>query len=74
MGAVPIGRVDIGPLINSLISLLIVGFALFIVVKAYTTAKKRFEAPAVAAAAATPEDVKLLTEIRDLLKAQQGKS
>ena len=71
VGAVYVGKVDIGPLINSLISLIIVGFALFLVVKAYTTAKKRFEAPA--AAAAAPEDVKLLTEIRDLLKAQQGK-
>ena len=74
VGAVYVGKVDIGPLINSLISLLIVGFALFIVVKAYTAAKKRFEAPAIAAAAATPEDVKLLAEIRDLLKAQQGKA
>lgn len=74
VGAVMIGKVDIGPLINALISLMIVGFALFLVVKAYTTAKKRFEAPAVAAAAATPEDVKLLAEIRDLLKEQQGKA
>lgn len=68
------GIVDIGPLINALISLLLVGFALFLVVKAYTTAKKRFEAPP--PAPANPElapDVKLLGEIRDLLKAQQGK-
>ncbi|RYD62681.1 MAG: large conductance mechanosensitive channel protein MscL [Verrucomicrobiaceae bacterium] len=61
--------IDIGPLINSFISLLLVGFALFLVVKAYTTAKKRFEAPAAAAGPAElPADVKLLTEIRDLLK------
>jgi len=61
--------IDIGPLINSFISLLLVGFALFLVVKAYTTAKKRFEAPIAAAGPAElPADVKLLTEIRDLLK------
>lgn len=69
------GVVDIGPLINSLISLLLVGFALFLVVKAYTTAKKRFEAPIVAPGPAEiPADVKLLAEIRDLLKSQQGKA
>jgi large conductance mechanosensitive channel len=61
--------IDIGPLINSFISLLLVGFALFLVIKAYTTAKKRFEAPVAAAGPAElPADVKLLTEIRDLLK------
>lgn len=64
-----IKAIDIGPLINSFISLLIVGFALFLVVKAYTAAKKRFEAPAAAAGPAElPADVKLLSEIRDLLK------
>jgi large conductance mechanosensitive channel len=68
------GLVDIGPLINSLISLLLVGFALFIVVKAYNTAKKRFEAPVVAGPPEVPADVKLLAEIRDLLKEQQGKA
>ena len=62
--------IDIGPLVNSLISLVIVGFALFLVVKAYNTARKRFEKPVEAAAAAVPADVKLLEEIRDLLKAR----
>ncbi|MCU0794684.1 MAG: large conductance mechanosensitive channel protein MscL [Akkermansiaceae bacterium] len=62
--------IDIGPLINSFISLLIVGFALFLVVKAYNTAKKRFEKPAETAAPAVPADVKLLEEIRDLLKSK----
>ena len=59
----------VGVFLNSIISLLIVGFALFLVVKAYTTAKKRFEAPVAAGGPAElPADVKLLTEIRDLLK------
>ena len=83
VGAVPVAKkmidgkeklIDLGPLINSFISLLIVGFALFLVVKAYTTAKKRFEAAPTPPTAAVPEDVKLLTEIRDLLKSQQGKA
>jgi large conductance mechanosensitive channel len=61
--------IPIGVFLNSIISLLIVGFALFIVVKAYTLAKKRFEAPAAPQGPAElPADVKLLAEIRDLLK------
>jgi large conductance mechanosensitive channel len=84
VGAVPVAKklvdgkeklIDMGPLINSFIGLLIVGFALFLVVKAYNTAKKRFEAPAAAGGPAElPADVKLLAEIRDLLKGQQGKA
>ncbi len=61
----------IGVFLNSVISLLMVGFALFIVVKAYNTAKARFEKSPEAAPAAPPEptaEEKLLTEIRDLLK------
>jgi large conductance mechanosensitive channel len=64
------GLVDIGPLINSLISLLLVGFALFIVVKAYTTAKARFDKPAPAGPPEPTAEEKLLTEIRDLLKSK----
>ncbi|MEK7950617.1 large conductance mechanosensitive channel protein MscL [Luteolibacter soli] len=61
--------IDIAPVINSFINLLIVGFALFLVVKAYNTAKKRFEKPAAPAGPEElPADVKLLAEIRDLLK------
>lgn len=64
--------IPVGAFLNAIISLLIVGFALFLVVKAYNAAKKRFEAPAVAKGPdELPADVKLLAEIRDLLKAQQ---
>jgi large conductance mechanosensitive channel len=52
-----------GAFINTLINLLIVGFALFIVVKQVNRIRK--EEPA--APPAPPEDVKLLSEIRDLL-------
>ncbi len=71
VGVVMVGAVDIGPLINSLISLLLVGFALFLVVKAYTTAKARFEKPAAPAGPPEPSaEEKLLAEIRDLLKSK----
>jgi large conductance mechanosensitive channel len=69
VGTVMIGAVDVGPLVNAMISLLLVGFALFIVVKAYTTAKARFEKPAAPAGPPEPSaEEKLLAEIRDLLK------
>jgi large conductance mechanosensitive channel len=80
VGAVPIAKrmvdgtekvIDLGPIINSFISLIIVGFALFLVVKAYNTAKKRFDKPVEAAGPPEiPADVKLLAEIRDLLKTK----
>ena len=69
VGVVMVGAVDIGPLVNAMISLVLVGFALFLVVKAYTTAKARFEKPAAPAGPPEPNaEEKLLTEIRDLLK------
>jgi large conductance mechanosensitive channel len=57
-----------GTFVTVFINFLILAFVLFLVVKAYNTAKKRFEAekPAPAPAGPTP-DQKLLTEIRDLL-------
>lgn len=59
----------VGIFLNSIISLLIVGFALFLVVKAYNTAKARFDKPAAPAGPPEPSaEEKLLTEIRDLLK------
>jgi large conductance mechanosensitive channel len=71
VGTVMIGAVDVGPFINSLISLLLVGFALFIVVKAYSAARARFEKPAAPAGPPEPSaEEKLLAEIRDLLKSK----
>lgn len=57
-----------GNFVTIFINFLILAFVLFLVVKAYNTAKKKFEAekPAPAPAGPTP-DQKLLTEIRDLL-------
>ena len=56
-----------GAFINTIIDFAIVAFALFLVIKAMNTLKKK-EAAAPAAPAAPPADVQLLTEIRDLLK------
>ena len=53
-----------GKWINSIINLLIVGFVLFMMTKAYNKSKKKEEA----AAPAGPSQEDLLTEIRDLLK------
>lgn len=57
-----------GSFVTVFINFLILAFCIFLVVKAFNAAKKRFEAekPAPAPAGPTP-DQKLLTEIRDLL-------
>ena len=55
-----------GNWINSIINLIIVGFVLFMIVKAYNKTKKpKEEAPATPAG---PTQEELLSEIRDLLK------
>ena len=53
-----------GKWINSIINLVIVGFVLFLIVKAYNKTKK----PPAPAGPKGPSDNDLLTEIRDLLK------
>ncbi len=60
------GAVTLNPgiFLNHLISFMIVAFAIFLVVKTINKLKRE-EVPA---PAATPEDVELLREIRDLLK------
>jgi large conductance mechanosensitive channel len=54
-----------GSWINTLINLLIIGFVMFLIVKAYNKVKKPVEEPAPAPSGPSQED--LLTEIRDLL-------
>jgi len=53
-----------GKWINSIINLIVVGFVLFMIVKAYNKTKK----PPAEEAPAGPSDNDLLAEIRDLLK------
>jgi large conductance mechanosensitive channel len=54
-----------GKFINAVIKLLIIGFVIFVVVKQINRFRRKEEPEA--APAGPPEDVKLLTEIRDLL-------
>jgi large conductance mechanosensitive channel len=58
-----------GAFINAVIKFVIVAFVLFFIIKAMNSMKRKEEA-APAPVAETPADVKLLTEIRDLLKAR----
>ncbi|MGD2005166.1 MAG: large-conductance mechanosensitive channel protein MscL [Flavobacteriaceae bacterium] len=58
-----------GTFINTIITFLLVSFAIFMVVKAYNKAQERFKKEeAVAAPPAPSKEESLLTEIRDLLK------
>ena len=62
-----------GVFINEVINFTIVAFAVFLLVKAINTARRLAERDAGApAAAAVPADVALLTEIRDLLRANRA--
>ena len=65
--AVAENAITYGIWINAVINLIIVGFVLFMIVKAYNKAKKKKEETAPAPAGPTM-DQELLTEIRDLLK------
>lgn len=57
-----------GPFIQSVVDFLLVAAAIFLVVKAINTAKAKFEAKKEETpAAAPPEDILLLREIRDAL-------
>jgi large conductance mechanosensitive channel len=58
-----------GKFINALINLAIVGFVIFMLVKQINRFRRREEA-APSVPPAPPEDVRLLTEIRDLLARQ----
>jgi large conductance mechanosensitive channel len=64
VAAAPEVAVRYGAWINTLVNLVIVGFVMFMVVKAYNKTKKPAEAPAPAG----PTQEELLTQIRDLLK------
>lgn len=56
--------INYGQFVNAIINFVIVAFALFLVVRQLN----RLVAPKPAPAPATPEDVQILREIRDLLK------
>ena len=56
-----------GNFITVLINFLILAFIIFLMVRAVNNLRRRFEEQKAAAPAAPAEDVRLLTEIRDLL-------
>lgn len=62
--AVPENAIMWGAWVNEIISLIIVGFVMFIIIKSYNKARKPKEEPAPAG----PSQEDLLGEIRDLLK------
>ncbi|WP_299761608.1 large conductance mechanosensitive channel protein MscL [uncultured Dokdonia sp.] len=59
-----VAAVEYGAWIDTIISLIVIGFVMFLLVKAYNKTKK----PAEEAAPAGPSEIDLLTEIRDSLK------
>ncbi|HEY3405795.1 MAG TPA: large conductance mechanosensitive channel protein MscL [Ohtaekwangia sp.] len=61
------GGLLVGKFIAALISFLVIAFVLFLIIKGVNAAIKKEEAKP-AAPAEPPADIKLLTEIRDLLK------
>ncbi len=66
VAAVPEVAIRWGAWVNTLVNLVIVGFVMFLIIKAYNKMRKpKEEAPA---APAGPTQEELLAEIRDLLK------
>ncbi len=65
--AIPANNMKIGEWADTIINLIIVGFVLFMIVKAANKMKKKEEAKPAAPVGPTKEEV-LLGEIRDLLK------
>jgi large conductance mechanosensitive channel len=58
-----------GGFIQSMIDFLIVAFVIFMILKMINKMKAQFEEEKAAEEEPTPEDIQLLSEIRDLLKA-----
>jgi large conductance mechanosensitive channel len=69
VAAAPEVAINYGAFINNVIKFAIVAWVLFFVIKAMNTMKRKEEAKP-APVAETPADIKLLTEIRDALKAR----
>lgn len=66
-GFVAENAIRYGAWINTIVNLIIVGFVLFMIIKAYNKTKK----PPAPAAPSGPSEKELLAEIRDLLKKQK---
>lgn len=68
VAAQPEVAINYGKFINAAIKFVIVAWVLFFIIRAMNTMKRKEEAAPPAAEPEVPADVKLLTEIRDLLK------
>lgn len=66
---VPAVTIGIGDFLNALVQFVIIAFAIFLMIKALNAAQRKQEA-APAPPPEPSEEVKLLTEIRDALKAR----
>lgn len=64
-------EIKFGALLQATIDFLIVALCLFLVIKIMNEARKRFEQQKIEKPAEAPADIKLLTEIRDLLAAKK---
>jgi large conductance mechanosensitive channel len=60
--------INYGMFIQTTLDFVIIGFCIFMVLKAYERSQRKKEAPAAPAAPAGPTQEQLLAEIRDLLK------
>lgn len=70
---ITLGPVMLGNFLNAVVAFLITAFALYVLIVAPMNKVKEMQERRKAAAEpppATPDDIKLLTEIRDLLKAK----
>lgn len=65
-----VGKIDYVTFIGAIVDFTIVAFCLFMIIKVVNIAKKRFEQQKIEKPAEAPADIKLLTEIRDLLAAK----
>jgi large conductance mechanosensitive channel len=68
-------QIAYGNFLQSIITFLIIAWAIFLLVRTVNQMQRRFsrQAEAAPAPAEPPEEVKLLTEIRDLLQAQSSR-
>ncbi len=62
--------ISYGVFINTIIDFIIIGFAIFMIIRAYEKSKKKEEAAPAAPPAPSKEEV-LLSEIRDILKEKK---
>ncbi len=69
VGDAPAVAIRYGSFINSMISFIVIAFAIFMIIKVVNAAKAQFEKEQEAAPAAPPRQEVLLEEIRDALKA-----